>query len=303
MLERQRAESTRHSERVQRRLRTLGDSGDARGVVGTGVAAVTGLVGKAIAVAKVPVGLIRGGSGEDKMVHNAIDELGQLQRTAATYRVLARVADALDDDTTAELANSIADDKAKGLNDLQDALCDLTVTAVRSDVQGKATYDPSTTGAAQTARGLVDKGRDAVDDASGEIRSQAKQARKVPGVAQVEGEVKGAAAGADDLALANYDDLTVHDIIGRLAPLSQVELAKIDAYQRKHSTRSTIAERITTLGGDGPWPGYDAQTVADIRNALNAVAEPAVREVRTYERRHKDRTGVHDAVETALARS
>lgn len=303
VLERQRSASDRHAQKVARRLDELGQSGDDRGVVGTGTAAVTSLWGKAVAVTKVPFSLLRGSGGEDKMVHNAIEEAAQLQRTAVTYRVLAHLADALDDQTTADLANSIADDKTSGLGDLDGVMDSLVAAAVRADVQGKGSYDVSKTGAGQKARRLVDEGRDAVRDASDEARSQAKQARKVPGVAQVEGEVKGAVADADDLAIANYDDLTADEITGRLGSLSQVDLAKVDAYERKNSNRSTVLDRISSLRGDEPWPGYDDQTVVEIRKALTSADEQLSREVRTYERRHKDRSGVIEATEAAIAGS
>ena len=61
----------------------------------------------------------------------------------------------------------------------------------------------------------------------------ARQARKVPGVAQAEGQVKGAVASEGDLAIARYDSLTADEITGRLAELSQIDLAKVDAYERK----------------------------------------------------------------------
>ena len=64
--------------------------------------------------------------------------------------------------------------------------------------------------------------------ATAATKRTARQARKVPGVARVEGQVKGALAFEGDLAIANYDKLTVEEISGRLSELSQIDLAKID---------------------------------------------------------------------------
>ena len=41
-------------------------------------------------------------------------------------------------------------------------------------------------------------------------------------------------ASAEDLAIARYDQLTAEEIAGKLTELSQIDLAKVDAYERKH---------------------------------------------------------------------
>ena len=89
----------------------------------------------------------------------------------------------------------------------------------------------------------------------------------------------------------------------RLPHLSQIDLAKIDSYERKHENRTTIGSRITALRGDEPWPGYDELGVDDIRAALDDRDEDRVRRVRSYERAHKNRAGVLDASERELARA
>ena len=94
-------------------------------------------------------------------------------------------------------------------------------------------------------------------------------ARKVPGVARVEGEIKGAVASEQDLAIARYDQLTAEEIAGKLSELSQIELAKLNAYERKHQNRATVVSRIDTLRGNEPWPGYDELGVQEIRIALS----------------------------------
>lgn len=134
-----------------------------------------------------------------------------------------------------------------------------------------------------------------------EVRTQARQARKVPGVTHVEGQLKGVVADAGDLPIANYDELAAEDVIRQLGSLSQIDLAKVDAYERRHDDRSTVRNRISSLRGDEPWPGYDDQTVVEIRKRMSGADDPLARQVSTYEARHKDRRGVLDVAEATLS--
>ena len=109
---------------------------------------------------------------------------------------------------------------------------------------------------------------DAVREAATSAKRTARQARKVPGVARAEGQVKGAVASEPDLAIGRYDALTAEKIIGRLTGLSQVDLAKVAAYERKHEKRSTVLGRIDSLQGNEPWPGYDELTADEVRAVL-----------------------------------
>lgn len=51
-----------------------------------------------------------------------------------------------------------------------------------------------------------------------------------------------------------------------------------------------------SAAGGEPWPGYDEQTVAEIRKAVSQVDPVVLARVRAYEREHKDRKGVREAV-------
>ena len=126
-----------------------------------------------------------------------------------------------------------------------------------------------------------------------ETKRTARQARRVPGVAAAEGEIKGALADVDDLAIADYDDLTAVQIGEKLPGLSQVGLAEVDAYERKGQNRTTVLSRIATLRGTEPWPGYDDQTVEEIAKALRRLDDAdELAAVRAYEQSHKDRITV-----------
>ena len=104
----------------------------------------------------------------------------------------------------------------------------------------------------------------------------------------------------DDLPIANYDSLTAEEITKRLKGLTQEELQQIQAYENSNEARKTILDRVETLEGDEPWPGYDEQTVAEINKALTDASEDLVATVRVYERSHKNRTSVLKSIEREL---
>jgi hypothetical protein len=75
----------------------------------------------------------------------------------------------------------------------------------------------------------------------------ARQARRVPGVKEAEGEVRGAVAREEDLPIRNYDELSADDVISRLGRLSDADVRKVDAYERKHRNRKTVRKKIAVL--------------------------------------------------------
>src|SRR5204862_11250 len=115
---------------------------------------------------------------------------------------------------------------------------------------------------------------------------------KVPGVAQAEGQAKGAVASQSDLPIARYDKLTADEIVAKLSELSQIDLAKVDSYERRHDNRATVLGRISSLRGDEPWPGYDELTADATTTALNDADGQTAQNVKSYERDHKGRAGV-----------
>ena len=283
-LERHLDETRDHAERVGNRLEELGHRGDpltaAIGVVET-------MFGQALALSKTPLDLLRGSGGEEKVLKNAKDACATEALEIATYTAIERLARAVDDDTTARLAASIRADEERMLERVLREIPQLTDAVVGADVHGEPSYRVADTGAA-----------DAVREAGTRTR---RQARKVPGAARAEGQVKGAVASEEDLAIARYDDLTAEEIVGRLAELSQVELAKVAAYERKNQTRSTVLSRVDSLQGDEPWPGYDELTADEVRAMIAEGDDDRAKRVRAYERAHKNRAGVLKATDRQAA--
>ena len=270
-------ETRRHADRVGRRLQELGHGGNP-------LMAVLGLAetvaGQALALGKTPVDLLRGTGGAEKVLKNAKDAAATEALEIATYTAIERLARDAGDDATAELAASIRADEERMLDRVVREIPKLT-----DAVLGRS-FDASKTGAA-----------DAVRRTTTSAKRRARQARKVPGVARAEGQLKGAVASANDLAIARYDTLTADEVVARLSELSQVDLAKIDSYERRNQNRATVLNRIGTLRADEPWPGYDELTAAEVQAVLGEGDNARARDVVSYERAHKNRAGVIRAAE------
>jgi len=323
-LERHLDETRDHASRLEDRLRDLGEG---RNMLEIGVGLATGLVQSALAqtlaLSKSPLDLVRGASGEEKLLKNAKDECATEVLEIATYDALEHLAQRLGDKQTATLAASIRSDEERMLDELRKIIPTLTDAVVDAEIEGIPRYEVSSTGAADSARGAVREARDTVEETTNTVEAVTKQAakgarktatkagkraakesRKVPGAARVQGEAQGAVASAGDLPIKNYDELNADELVGRLKGLSHEDLGKIDAYERKDRNRSTVLDRVgALLGQDEPWAGYDDQSVADIKKRLDDADEETVQRARSYERAHKDRAGVMQATEKELSGS
>jgi ferritin-like metal-binding protein YciE len=297
-LEKHLGETRQHAERVGARLDELGHG---RNPLQVGIAPVQKVLSQALALGKAPVDLLRGSGGEEKVLKNAKDACATEGLEIATYTALERLARSVDDETTAKLAASIRVDEEKMLERILRELPKLTEAVVRAEVDGHPSYDVKETGAADAARVGAEVTKQTAREGGAQAKRTARQARKVPGVAQAEGQVKGALASEEDLAIAHYDELNADEIIAKLSELSQINLAKVDSYERKNQNRSTVLSKISTLRGSEPWPGYDELTVADIRSALATADDDRAKTVQNYERSHKNRDGVLEITQRELS--
>ncbi len=291
-------ETREHSKRVGERLGKL-----SQGV--NPVLAVFGfweeLAGQVIALGKTPFDLLRGTGGEEKVLKNAKDACATEALEIATYTAIERLARFVGDDETARLAASIRADEEKMLQRVLREIPKLTEAVARADIDGDHSYDPTTTGTADAARAAGAATKTAARKTTAAGKRTARRARKVPGVAQAEGQVKGAVASEGDLPIARYGQLTAEEIVNRLTDLSQIDLAKVDSYERKNDNRTTILSRIETLRGSEPWPGYDELTAAEVQAVLSEGDDERARQTRSYERAHKNRAGVIRATEREVS--
>jgi ferritin-like metal-binding protein YciE len=292
------AETRQHAQRVADRLEALGAGSNPLMVA---VGFWESVIGHALAFTKTPLDLLRGNGGEEKVLKNAKDACATEALEIATYTAIQKLARAVGDDETASLAASILADEEKMLQRILREIPRLTDAVFRAEVKGDSWYDISATGAADVTREARNTGERAARATTAATKRTARKARKVPGVAQAEGQIKGAVAGEDDLAIAHYDGLTAEEVTSRLPGLSQIDLGKIDSYERKNQNRSTILSRVTSLRGNEPWPGYDELTATEVQSVLAEGDEERVKGVRAYEQAHKNRAGVLKAAERELA--
>jgi ferritin-like metal-binding protein YciE len=290
-------ETRQHAERVQNRLGELGEGRNPLQVLG-GIA--ESVAGQALALAKTPIDLVRGSGAEEKVLKNAKDACATEALEIATYTSLERLARSAGDEKTAKLAAAIRADEEQMLARILRQIPKLTGAVVGAEIEGDPSYDITKTGAADGARATGKAVASSARKTAAKTKRTARQARKVPGVAQAEGQVKGAVASPSDLPIARYDKLTADEIVAKLSELSQIDLAKVDSYERRNDNRSTVLGRISSLRGDEPWPGYDELTAAEVQTALGEADEDRAKAVRTYERTHKARGGVLKAAEREL---
>jgi ferritin-like metal-binding protein YciE len=282
-------ETQEHARRIQKRL---GELEQGRNPMQVFVGFAETLVSQSVALSKTPFDLLRGSGGEETVLKNAKDACATEALEIATYTALERLATRVGDEQTAKLAASIRADEERMLERIMREIPTLTDAVVGADVEGHSSYDITTTGTADAARKAAREVKQSARETKARAKRSARQARKVPGVAQVEGQIKGAVASEKDLAIAQYDSLTAEEILSKLPELSQIDLAKVDSYERKSDNRTTVLSRISALRRAEPWPGYDELTVAEIEAVLGEGDEQRTKDVVSYERSHKNRAGV-----------
>ena len=211
-IEKHLTETRSHAERLQQQLAEL-DAGS--NPLHAGIGLIETAVGQVLALSKTPFDLLRGTSGEEKVLKNAKDTCATEALEIATYQALEELAVHVGDDETAKLARVIRREEERMLERVQKEIPALVDAVARAEFADDPSYDPTRTGAA-------------------------------------------------------------------------------DAVRR---TARTTAKRA---GAAEPWRGYDKATVEDIRKRLERADDELARNVRRYERAHKNRAGVIEATEREL---
>ena len=96
-------ETKRHAKEVERRIKKLGGGGQSTQT----------LLGKAMAAAKGPMHMVRGGSEQEKMLKNAKTEYFNEHEEIATYTAIETLAEKVGDRETAKLARQIRRDEER----------------------------------------------------------------------------------------------------------------------------------------------------------------------------------------------
>jgi ferritin-like metal-binding protein YciE len=209
LLEQHLDETRGHAEAIERRV---ADIGDGTGIVTTALGVVQTVVGQVLALSKGPIDVLRGASGEEKLLKNARDECATEALEIAHYDGIEAAALAVGDEKTARLAQRHRADEERMLAALRREIPQLATATVRERVGGEAIYDPAATGAADNVRDLA-----------------------------------GRARGDGELPIAGYDRLNAAQVVKRLERLSQQELEAVERYERSHRNRSTVLRKVDQL--------------------------------------------------------
>lgn len=147
-------ETRSHAQRIGTRLEHV-ESDRNDGIISAGFDLVQGVVGQLIALSKTPFDLVRGHGLEEKVLKNAKDACATEALEIATYTALERLAKDAGDTATVNLVRSIRKEEEAMLQRLLDGLDDLTDAVATARLEGRPTFDPATTGAADAARETV----------------------------------------------------------------------------------------------------------------------------------------------------
>lgn len=267
VLERHVDETKEQAEAIQDRLAELGAN---RSVAAASFGLVQTLVGQALSIGKGPIDLLRGRAGEEKLLKNAKDECATEALEIATYDGLEATARAVGDTKTAELAVRHREQEERMLTDLRNLIPQLSGAVVRSLAAGDASYDVSTTGAAEGVRGVRDevakearsarntatrRAKSARDTATKEAKSARDKATKEAGQARDSAAKRGKATArkveraaegprTSDLPIKGYDDLTAAEVNRQVSDLSGDQVRKVEDYERRHQNRATVLNRL-----------------------------------------------------------
>ena len=284
-----------HADRVGQRRRELGHGGNP---LTYAVGAVESVVGQALALGKTPFDLLRGSGGEEKVLKNAKDACATEALEIATYTAIERLARAVGDNETAELAASIRADEEKMLERVLREIPKLTDAVVRAEVKGDPSFDVTTTGAADAVREAGKAVNETARTTGTRAKRSARQARKVPGVAQAEGADQGRRRGRGrprDRALRLAHRRGDHRQAGRALADRPRQGRRLRAQEPEPHHRARAASAPSAA--DEPWAGYDELTADEVQAVLAEGDDDRAEQVRAYERSHKNRAGVLRAAE------
>jgi ferritin-like metal-binding protein YciE len=301
-------ETREHSRLIAERLLELSSG---RGLLGLGVwAAELGVgvaqsvAGRLIATWKAPIDVLRGSSGEEKLLKNAKDECASEALEIATYEALERLAGELGDRRTAELARRIRGDEERMLARLREEIKSLAAQVVQAEVEDRPTYRPERTGAADAVRGAGRSGARSVRRGASTVAGRAERA--APSGAR--SARAGARTASSPSAAAPEPDEAVSEG-GKRARATRRPRRPPDAPRRRArrvEVGASSPDASTGLGPEGdreePWPGYDGQSVTEVREGLAGGGASSAARVLEYEREHKARSSVEEAASRHLGK-
>ena len=232
LLERHLTETRRHARAIEQRLADL-DAGP--GLISATIGLAETLVGQALALAKGPVDLLRGGSVEEKQLKNAKDECATEALEIATYDGLEALAEAPADAQTARLAAALR------------AVEERTLAAVRDLIPTLARAVAGEGGAAQDE--LAIEGYDALNAGQGVARLAELSQAQLRAVAAYERAGRGRRTVLERIDALQaeepwpgYDEASEAAVIRRLGGADPATVARVRDYAARHRRRVAVLE-------------------------------------------------------------
>lgn len=288
-LERHLGETRTHARRIEERV---GELSEGRNPFQVFVGFTETVIAQMLALSKTPFDLLRGSSGAEKVLKNAKDACATEELEIATYTALERLAIRVGDQQTAKLAASIRGDEERMLKRIMSEIPRLTDAVFTAEIEGDPSYETSKTATPDAPRKVARQPRKAARKTPARATSNAPQSRRTSGAARVERPRRRTAVSPEPLPIQRYRSLSIEEIVSKLAELSEVELRKIDSYERKNKNRPAVLSRIRVLRGEEPWPGYNELTTSEIESVLNEGDYQRAQDALIYERAHKNRPEV-----------
>jgi ferritin-like metal-binding protein YciE len=244
-LERHARETDRHAERLSERLAELDE---ARGRVQVGIGAAATLAAQLLSIGKVPLDLVRGSAGVERVLKNAKDACAAEALEIATYTALERLAKDADDRRTAKLAAWIRADEEAMLKKLLAEIPALTDAVARASfdiVAPRALPRSASTGGTRTGGGNVGargeltrvNGR---PESNGAVHPADGAARQASAAVRRSRRAAGAPRATEPWP--GYDELTAVAVIAAVDGASRAVVKRIREYERSRKNRSTVIQ-------------------------------------------------------------
>ena len=201
------------------------------------------VVGQALALGKTPIDMLRGTGGEEKVLKNAKDACATEALEIATYTALERLARVVGDDRDRRAGG--LDPRRRGedarAHHARAARSSPTPSS-RADVKGEQLLRHHRDRRRRRGPRGRPEGRRRPRKTTAKAKRTVRQARKVPGVARAEGQPRAPSPPrATWRSRATTRSPSRRSTAGSPS-LSQIDLAKVDAYERKHQNRTTVIE-------------------------------------------------------------
>lgn len=111
--------------------------------------------------------------------------------------------------------------------------------------------------------------------------------------------------GKEPLPIEDYDDLSASEIVDRLDQLDEGELQRLREHEENTLSRKTILgridEKLELAGENLPIEGYEKMTADEITDHLSDLDEDDLHTLKEYEKHHRSRKTVLQAIDRQLA--